>query len=512
MYLYDDFLGRTALAERLQKNEDHRLMDFIASVRKTKATKLILTTREYILHQAQVTYEVLNSPAIDRPQCIVDLSQYTRPIRAQILYNHLYFSQLPKEHVEELVRQTAYLKILDHRNYSPRIVEYMTDPMWVGSSRTQDYPGIFLRNLEEPFLIWEQAFNNHLSAAAREILLVLGSMPREVFVVDLECAAQSFLPRQGVRFSPREFLRALSELQGNFIVLKRDGSNDIAAFHNPSVQDFVENYFDKSPGLYSSLCCSACFFEQLQWACQRMARSGLTAEFQEEIKAATERTLSAQPCRLINYSVDRGRSTFTDRERLARAERLSSLASLLGRGGFSFMLDFFRNELSRLTTQMAELELQNADLSGLCAHVLRLEGIEDLRDAFLAAAKESLFRNSYWLSDVGYITDLMYVRPQLFAHEDRMLITRTIKGIVDTHLDNDDPQLLSDELSTLERVEKQYGFGLEEEVNRVRHLLARAEENCPVEDDARDDGYRHSNPDGWISNDALAEMFSTLLR
>jgi len=62
VYLYDDFLGRTSLAEKLRKNEVHRLLNFIAAVRNTKSAKLILTTREYILRQAQSTYEMLNSP------------------------------------------------------------------------------------------------------------------------------------------------------------------------------------------------------------------------------------------------------------------------------------------------------------------------------------------------------------------------------------------------------------------------------------------------------------------
>ncbi len=32
VYLYDDFLGRTSIVEKLRKNEDHRLFDFIAAV------------------------------------------------------------------------------------------------------------------------------------------------------------------------------------------------------------------------------------------------------------------------------------------------------------------------------------------------------------------------------------------------------------------------------------------------------------------------------------------------
>jgi hypothetical protein len=276
VYLYDDFLGRTSIVEKLRKNEDHRLFDFIASVRRSYTAKLILTTREYILRQAQKTYEILNNPVFEKPQCIVDLSQYTRPIRAQILYNHLYFSRLPKAHIDEIVRQAAYLKIIDYPNYSPRIVEYMTDPMWVSPRESNSYPEIFLGNLSQPFLIWEQAFNNHLSETARYTLLVLGNMPHEVFVEDLEISVKQFLLESRNEISTAEFYLILSELQDNFIVLSQDTGNDIVAFHNPSVQDFVENYFVHNPHLYEPLIKSACFFEQLHWICERIAKSTVT--------------------------------------------------------------------------------------------------------------------------------------------------------------------------------------------------------------------------------------------
>ncbi|MGB8990730.1 MAG: restriction endonuclease, partial [Desulfobaccales bacterium] len=232
VYLYDDFLGRTSLEAKLQKNEDHRLFKFISAIRKSKSAKLILTTREYILRQAQSTYETLNNPVFENPQCVIDLSQYTRPIRAQMLYNHLYFSNLPREYIKQIVLQAAYLNIIDHPNYNPRIIEYMTDSMWVGMQVPSKYPKRFLQNLKKPFLIWEQAFENHLSNIARTILLVLGSLPREIFLEDLKHAVTFFISQRVNDLSEKEFYRALSELQGNFISLKRDRDNDVIAFHN----------------------------------------------------------------------------------------------------------------------------------------------------------------------------------------------------------------------------------------------------------------------------------------
>ena len=80
IYLYDDFLGRTSITEKLEKNEDHRLVSLIERIKDSPRERLILTTREYILHQAQNVYERLNTPIFDKPQCIVDLSSYTRSL------------------------------------------------------------------------------------------------------------------------------------------------------------------------------------------------------------------------------------------------------------------------------------------------------------------------------------------------------------------------------------------------------------------------------------------------
>src|SRR5207249_10024600 len=52
----------------------------------------ILTTSEYILNIAKRRYEVLAHPPVDLTMCVINLSDYTRPIRAKILYNHIYFS------------------------------------------------------------------------------------------------------------------------------------------------------------------------------------------------------------------------------------------------------------------------------------------------------------------------------------------------------------------------------------------------------------------------------------
>lgn len=98
--LFDDFLGRNILEGRYPLNEEHVLIKFIEKITRAKNKALILTTREYILNQAKTKYELIKSADIDIAKCVVDVAKYTRYIKAKILYNHLYFANLPEEHIQ----------------------------------------------------------------------------------------------------------------------------------------------------------------------------------------------------------------------------------------------------------------------------------------------------------------------------------------------------------------------------------------------------------------------------
>jgi len=513
VYLYDDFLGRTSLAEKLRKNEDNRLVHFISAVRRTKSSKLILTTREYILRQAQGTYEVLNGPIFEKPQCIIDLSQYTRPIRAQILYNHLYFSGLSADYVEEIVKRAAYLKIIDHPNYNPRIVEYMTDPMWVGSHEPTQYPAAFLRNLGEPFLIWEQAFSNQITDTAREILLVLSTVPSEVFVEDLELATRRFVCQAGRGLSEKEFRRALAELQGNFVALKQDSGNDIVSFHNPSVQDFIDSYLERNPALYEALGKTACFFEQVQWLCEEGVKKGKTRQIEAIVLTQLKETLTATPCTLIYYSVEGRRSTSRGRTTLCLVERLGFLASLIKERRFAFLKETFRDALKKVAAQLLDIKPRNRDLLRLVEEVVALDYLAGSTNDFLVISKQSLYQNAHWISDVSSLVQFLKVCPEMRSSEDNERIVEHLDSIVNSLDYHDDPDLLRDELCSLEEIEGRTHLKLMRQIGTVRELLSRAEESYPPEEDYEDDRYAGSSGRGdSISNDALSDMFSTLLR
>ena len=127
VFIYDDFLGRIDLGEKMGKNEDSRIVEFIRRVNKSANHRLILTTREYILRAAKIRYDRLDTGDIDPLKCVLEISTYTELQKGLILYQHLAFSDnLSQADIEDLVNNRRYIQIVRHPNYTPR---HITDAL-----------------------------------------------------------------------------------------------------------------------------------------------------------------------------------------------------------------------------------------------------------------------------------------------------------------------------------------------------------------------------------------------
>lgn len=268
IFYYDDFLGQTSLSEKLNKNEDQKLLDFISAITNSKISKLILTTREYILNQASLVYEKISRANIVPNMCIVDLSKYTRLNRAKILYNHIYFSDLPEKYKIEILKSKNYLVIIDHANYSPRIIDLMTQLSRVSIVKPNKYLEYFEENLNNPLALWKHAFEEQLSQRSRNLLLVMVTLPEKIFLKELQLAFDAFHFYYAKEYSysavPTDFTRALKELEGNFVITEKDNSNNIVvSFHNPSIRDFLREHLYTGQHELKVLIQTAIFFEQI---------------------------------------------------------------------------------------------------------------------------------------------------------------------------------------------------------------------------------------------------------
>lgn len=268
VFYYDDFLGQVGWEDKLEKNEDQKILDFIRYVRNHQHASFILTTREYILQQARNTYEKLHADDFENAKCIIELNYYTRMIRANILFNHVYFSDLTEKHRRALAKKESLLRIIDHKNYSPRIVEWMTGFEIVSKCSAEEYPRTFLGTLDNPEKIWLHAFKKHISPVAQSILLVLFSFPTVVDMDDLSVAFDAFREQEMKKFSivrsVNEFEIALDELEGSFVRYENNGKVIGIAFLNPSVRDFLQKFLASNSCLMTLLCESIVFYDQFR--------------------------------------------------------------------------------------------------------------------------------------------------------------------------------------------------------------------------------------------------------
>ena len=265
VFYFDDFLGKTSL-DKLQKNEDQRLVELMEEVAANPNWRFVLTTREYILNNAKRNYEAFAQPSIDFTLCVISLEDYTRPIRARILYNHIYFSDLPRKYKLALLDGGNYEAILSHRNYNPRVVEYMTQSRRAQSVGPTVYRQEFVDSLENPARIWDHAFHYQLSEAGRHLLLVLATLPDETRLEDLERAFWAFYGYRQKRFgfatTAGDWDNALRELDANFISNERIGGDIVVSFHSPSIRDFIEQYLARSESDVADLINAVYFYEQ----------------------------------------------------------------------------------------------------------------------------------------------------------------------------------------------------------------------------------------------------------
>lgn len=245
--VYDDFLGRLQFdSEKFGKNEDASLLALIDRAANLSNLRLILTTREYILADAKRLHGTFDARAGDILRYTLSLAEYARKERAQILFNHLYFSNLPDSRLEKLVLSRAYEDVIAHRHFSPRIVESVSDFSNSRALTDDEYLKFFRTEFDNPAKLWERPFDREIGPMAQQVLLVLWSFSGQAELGLLERATRTLNPElSGQKFNV-DFQDAMRQLEGNFIVSnrypdrQRRKSYFVAEFQNPSVEEFVQ--------------------------------------------------------------------------------------------------------------------------------------------------------------------------------------------------------------------------------------------------------------------------------
>lgn len=523
LYYYDDFLGQTSQADKLNKNEDQALIDFMRSVRVSKDSLFVLTTREYILNQAKLHYEKLDREKFEHRTCVLDLTKYTRQSKAQILYNHLHVSDLPRPYLERLVTNDEYLKIIDHKNYNPRIIEQLTSGELIGEVPPEVYPSKFIEALNNPVSIWTHPFQNQISQSARNLLIVFTTLPKEVMINDAEKAFQNFHRKYcaefRVSFNPQDFRNALIELEGTFVKKRKVGDTRLVGFSNASILDFMKIRLIEENWLSRIIGCFV-FFEQPQWIFETFVNSYVGTSlsrdltFIQSIITAFQDLMTAESC-LFEVSV-------TDeqviRKRGNQAFRLAYISKI------SFDLDN-KNDYGYINQGLDELS-RRLELSTLswrdCLYAVRtFNSLGYLRKKtgkrFLSCLKIALMKKPFELSQLSALAEIFAMSPASFTkselEEIRNDAVKFVKEFVadyDYEFENDFDDITF-QVSKLGYIGHALNIDISDDQETLREHAIRVKDNLEEHETIFVSENRYSTPLAQVSDTEIKSMFRTLL-
>lgn len=236
----DDFLGQVRLSADHVRGVDARLPPLISRVAAHENLRFILTTRDYILAQARGLSARLAPGQINAREYVLNVGHYTRAVRARILYNHLYFSALTAMQRDDVLKDDFFLKIIDHKNFNPRIIQEVTK---------QEYLALTERPIREtittvlanPEILWEFPYRQHISAEGRMMMLALFLNARSTKPEGLKASYVRVARALGVELRPAEiepsFRSTFRALEGSVLALM----HGLVMFANPALRDFVQS-------------------------------------------------------------------------------------------------------------------------------------------------------------------------------------------------------------------------------------------------------------------------------
>jgi hypothetical protein len=295
IFYYDDFLGQTFLGDRreyLGRNQDAALVDFMEMVAQSEHSRFILTTREHILQGAFQLSERLASSGINQHRCIIELSDYSFEQKAKILYNHLYFSQLPRPYKQAILADDFFLEVIKHEHFNPRLIEWLSSYHRLGAVQPEGYQQHVQALLASPEAIWKYAFRNQISDAARNALLSLYLTGDGADVKNTEPAFWAFHRYKAQKYNQRsgsdDYRQALQELDGAFLTYRAAR----VSYLNPSIKEFVASIIADDTETVTDLIATATRFSRLI-ALWRLAQARVDSALAKLLSQLPEALLAA---------------------------------------------------------------------------------------------------------------------------------------------------------------------------------------------------------------------------
>ncbi len=511
IFYFDDFVGATLIGESINAN-DKALLSFISMVREDPTSRLVLTTREHLYEQAKLRSERLRYANLDADRIILRMRDYSTRQRAQILYNHIYFSDLPDSHVTALLENDFYSKIIRHKKFNPRVIEWMATRQRIKNVPAEKYCKFVSQLLENPIEIWRHAYEQELSKSAQTLLLTLWSFEGRIAINALEKAFKKFQGHRAKKYSyetlPQDFGRALKELSGSFVAPKGHFAVEVI---DPSVLDLLGAVISEAPENAVDQLISAVSFSQVArlWNFARQLQSNELRRTIKECSREAAPIVRELMCAERRVDYPNGTSAWkapSYPERLAVILGLSDLKAAEYRELVEPMAD----------TLLAEPLDEGADINALVEVIMMIEVNEQTEHQALAVELRcrvfDIVKNGCRSDELREATRLLEKPP---VESELDALKAGFRAYREDYFYDERTNCRSrDEfdglVSDIDHIGKTLGVNTELLIGDVEDARQEFEENEEQYADAHYDEYKEQWRADRHENESIAEMFQSL--
>lgn len=271
LIVLDDFLGQNFL------DVDSKLLRLISSllfmVKKSDKRKIILNSRISILNEAGRKDDSFHRliRKLDDQLVVIDTSSMALLDKARILLSNLRFENVPQPYIEALSKKVdndkaGCVKICEHANYNPRVIEYCSRPEFIEQCDLNNYCSAIVSRLNNPTDIWKNEFEERLGEEERVLAFQLFSLGNKfVSLSHLKAAFNSRIKLSyGIDCSIDCFDRAIKRLKSAVIKTVVIDGEQHAAMINPSVNDYCAAFLADNALESTAIVESAIYADQLE--------------------------------------------------------------------------------------------------------------------------------------------------------------------------------------------------------------------------------------------------------
>lgn len=238
IFFFDDFLGQTEINSDFNTPFCKCMDDIYENITKSKHRnkKFIMTTRNYILKSAQElkreNYSIFDS------NFIIELGKQNNVIKCAILAKRLKYEKI---NYESIIKNEKYLSIINHKNFSPRIIDII-----LGRNKNEDdiYKKL-MQALDNPEDIWKDSVES-LDRNYESLIYILLLYNYEADLKQLRHDYDKYNLARANHYNyeiiDNAFNKTLKVMHGSFINI--DTLYNKVSYVNPSLEDYIKNKVD----------------------------------------------------------------------------------------------------------------------------------------------------------------------------------------------------------------------------------------------------------------------------